>query len=947
MSKAAEATALQRKIFSRWVSQKLQAKGKKITDCINDFKNGDNLIYLLEALSEKPFQNWKKIQTGSRMKQIDACGQALAFLKECGVDMKTPPSSENIVDGTETPVMGMIWAIMLKFMKLDDDEDDGPAMTFQDALKMWIANQVASYELKVDNWTKSFHDGKVFCALVHKFRPKLIDWNAVKSGSPQANLTMAFKAAETYFGLEQYLSVSDIEKLDDKSMVVYASEYYYGIAQQRKVDLAAKRVSKLIEFTKENDRLKEDYTKRAEALRKRLDSNIPLLQDTHIENTMAGAVRRLEIFNNYRKNEKAYLFGESFATDSCFQNLARRLMSRKRPAFVPPKGCSVPEIHASIKEVEKMEATQNVRLHEELNRQIKLAKIYDQFNAKFKELHAWVSVQRAYLDAPTNILSVAAANFALNQLQAFFTALATTSANLPAFNDWAKELISNTFEHSAAVTTSQSEIDKNFKELEAKSQTKKAKHEDDLKREIVKAHIRGLNDDHVTTFDKLAQFIASTKASLSHKETVTSIKDAELHLNLTKSLHQHRAALTSNIAPLKTVGHEIVSTEYKSPLSHWKFEEPADVTNREKTVEDGFAELERLGNEKLAQLDDDLKKERYKEQVRQWNENHKLMDSALKVWIAKSKAYLAVEEKCDSVENAEDNLVVHRGYLETEKAMQHNDVEALRAQGKQILDAKYETKWNTYTFSPRSDVENRESAILADFAELNKSSAHKLAVLEDDLKLQQYRFMVNKWAEQHVRQHQALEVWIGASRTYVDTNEPVNSVEQAQDNLVVIRAYLDSQKLKQEGDVKGLQALGAKILAAAYNGLKTWKFPTPQDVTSRETFVTSSFDYLIATSGKKLAILEDDLKREEFKFMLHLWYDEHKTNHEKLTKWIDGHRRYLGVEEEFDSIADAEKNLKIWAAKGEEMKEKTHIDAAAFHKLGKKHPRNQIQISVV
>jgi len=934
MSKAAEAIALQRKIFSRWVNQKLQAKGKSITDCVKDFQNGDNLIYLLEALSEKQFQNWKRIQTGSRMKQIDACGQALGFLKECGVDMKTPPSAENLVDGVEIPVMGMVWAIMLKFMKLDEDEEDGPSLTFADALKMWIGNQVSSYGLKVDNWTKSFHDGKVFCALVNKYRPKLLNWQQVSNNSA-ANLAMVFKAAEAYFGLEQYLLVTDIEKLDDKSMVVYASEYYYGIAQQRKVDLAAKRVAKLIEYTKENDRLKEDYTKRAQALRARLDSNIPLLSDTTIENTMAGAVRRLELFNQYRKNEKPYLFSESFAVDSCYQNLARRLVSRKRPPYVPPRGCSVPEIHAGIKEVEKKEATQNVALHDELNRQIKLAKIYEQYTGRLNELNHWVAVQRQYLDAPTDILSVGAANFALNQLAAFSTSFASTSATLPAFHEWAKELLSNKFEHSDAVNASQASVTKDFKELEDKAHQKKLKHEDDLARELVKAHVRGLNDDHVTAFDKLANFMTSTKAALSHKEDVKSIKDAEYHLGLTRALHQHREDLTGNIAPLKKMGNEIITTEYKG-LSHWKFEHPADVTGREAKVESGFAELLALGDEKLRVLDDDLKREHFREEVRQWNENHKLQHTALTYWITESRAYLAVKEKVDSVENAQDNLVVHRAYLDTEKAAQENNVVALLAQGKKILDAKYETKYSKYTFTPPSEVKDRETDVLNAFKELNAASALKLEILEDDLKREEYRFMVNKWADQHVRQHHTLEIWIAASKAYVDTKEPVSSVETAQNNLIVIRAYLASQQLKQDGEVKGLLALGARILAARYESKHSnWKFLTPQDVTSREAFVTSSFDYLTKTSQAKLDTLEDDLKREEFKFKLHLWDDEHKHQYAKLQAWVADHKAYLAVVEPFDSIADAEKNLKVWAAKADELKDKTRIEAATFHKLGK------------
>ncbi len=38
-----------------------------------------------------------------------------------------------------------------------------------------------------------------------------------------------------YTDLEKYLTPEEITKLDENSMVVYVSEYYYGIAEQRKL----------------------------------------------------------------------------------------------------------------------------------------------------------------------------------------------------------------------------------------------------------------------------------------------------------------------------------------------------------------------------------------------------------------------------------------------------------------------------------------------------------------------------------------------------------------------------------------------------------------------------------------------------------------------------------------------------------------------------------------
>lgn len=60
---------------------------------------------------------------------------------------------------------------------------------------------------------------------------------------------------------------ADVQKLDENSMVVYVSEYYYGIAEQRKLDLAARRIGKVIKLTEENDAMRAEYREKAVQLR--------------------------------------------------------------------------------------------------------------------------------------------------------------------------------------------------------------------------------------------------------------------------------------------------------------------------------------------------------------------------------------------------------------------------------------------------------------------------------------------------------------------------------------------------------------------------------------------------------------------------------------------------------------------------------------------------------
>ena len=53
------------------------------------------------------------------------------------------------------------------------------------ALEEWCRLVLGSYPgVSITNMTSSWSDGKAFCALIHAFRPDLVDWDAVKTNSP-------------------------------------------------------------------------------------------------------------------------------------------------------------------------------------------------------------------------------------------------------------------------------------------------------------------------------------------------------------------------------------------------------------------------------------------------------------------------------------------------------------------------------------------------------------------------------------------------------------------------------------------------------------------------------------------------------------------------------------------------------------------------------------------
>lgn len=121
--------------------------------------------------------------------------------------------------------------------------------------------------ITIENWTKSFAGGLPLAAIINKYRPTLLDYKALDHKDAEGCLRKIFIAAEKYFGLEQYLQPTDFQHLDPKSMFLYVSEYYNGVQQQRKVDLAARRINKLIAFTQDNDAMKAEYDAGAQRLK--------------------------------------------------------------------------------------------------------------------------------------------------------------------------------------------------------------------------------------------------------------------------------------------------------------------------------------------------------------------------------------------------------------------------------------------------------------------------------------------------------------------------------------------------------------------------------------------------------------------------------------------------------------------------------------------------------
>jgi len=387
----------QRKTFTAWCNSHLRKAGTGIDNIEDDFRNGLKLMLLLEVISGETLP--KPDRGKMRFHKIANVNKALDFIASKGVKLVSI-GAEEIVDGNTKMTLGMIWTIILRFAIQDISVEE---MTAKEGLLLWCQRKTAPYKnVNVQNFHLSFKDGLAFCALIHRHRPDLIDYNKLSKDNPLENLNMAFDVAEKYLDIPRMLDPEDLintPKPDERAIMTYVSCYYHAFQGAQQAETASNRICKVLKVNQENERLMEEYERLASDLLEWIRKTLPWLESRQTDNSLAGVQKKLDEYRQYRRKHKPPRVEQKAKLETNFNTLQTKLRLSNRPAYMPTEGKMVSDIANAWKGLEGCEKSFEEWLLSEMMRLERLDHLAQKFKHKSDIHQGWTTGKEEMLSS--------------------------------------------------------------------------------------------------------------------------------------------------------------------------------------------------------------------------------------------------------------------------------------------------------------------------------------------------------------------------------------------------------------------------------------------------------------------------------------------------------------------------------------------------------------------
>lgn len=338
---------IQKKTFTKWMNNHLRKGGKPlIEDCEKDFDNGINLMNLINALYETPMPKKYKKECKMRMHQIDNINQALKMVETAEIKTNFLKNT-HLADHDLKMILGMVWAIILDFAIKGISVEE---LSAKQGLLLWVQKKTKGYRSvdppKVKGFTKDWKSGMAFCALIHRHRPDLLDYDSLDKDNKAHNLELAFSIAEKELNIPRLLDLEDMEEPDERSVMTYVSEFFHAFAGMDDKELAAKRCANFIEKLRAMLALQNDYNRRAKLLREFAQDHAELFSDTsNLGDTQISAQQTLNDLRKFIVSQKPVQEGELMDLEGLFTEIQTELLINDRQPFVPEEGLAPEDLN--------------------------------------------------------------------------------------------------------------------------------------------------------------------------------------------------------------------------------------------------------------------------------------------------------------------------------------------------------------------------------------------------------------------------------------------------------------------------------------------------------------------------------------------------------------------------------------------------------------------------
>eukprot|EP00771_Trimastix_marina_P001280 gnl/Trimastix_PCT/234.p1 GENE.gnl/Trimastix_PCT/234~~gnl/Trimastix_PCT/234.p1 ORF type:complete len:1093 (+),score=551.24 gnl/Trimastix_PCT/234:33-3281(+) len=403
----------QKKAFTGWVNTHLSKRGLRVEDVEQDFKDGLNLVALVEIISGETITHNKR----PRMKyhQMENLNFALA---EIGKALRVTCSADNLYNGDLKMILGLLWTLILRYQIQEISVEQ---MNAKEGLLLWCQRKTQGYAgVNVVNFSTSFQDGLAFAALVHRHRPSLINFEELDRVNKAGNLQRCFDVIEEHLGVAPMLDAEEMVEVkpDEFAVMTYVSQLFHIFASDQKGEVAARRVAKIVDFMRSTGDLRTQYIESATELKQGIEVVLEMLQ-APIGSNLEDVEARQQEFDGYRTEGKPLIIQQLSVLEGTFNSLNMKLRGANRPAFVEPEGLAQADFTAMWHRAEELESERTAQLRTEMRKQRQLARMHARFDRKANALQQWCAASTEAQQQEDAVDSVAAALTYLKMHESF------------------------------------------------------------------------------------------------------------------------------------------------------------------------------------------------------------------------------------------------------------------------------------------------------------------------------------------------------------------------------------------------------------------------------------------------------------------------------------------------------------------------------------------------